>query len=129
MNHDFLHLKVVVMPRVVIADDEALARRVLRHMLSRLDVEVVGEAADGRQAGEVFREKQPDVVMLDGRMPGLSGLDAAEEILSENPNARLLFISAYDEFKYAQKALSQGAYDYLLKPVDFYELARAIVAI
>ncbi len=117
------------MPRVVIADDEALARRVLRHMLSRLDVEVVGEAADGKQAVELFREKQPDVVILDVRMPGLSGLDAAEEIRSEHPNARILFISAYDEFKYAQKALSQGAYDYLLKPVDFYELARAMDAI
>jgi len=99
----------------LIAEDEPLMRDRLRSTLAEAwpDLEIVAEAADGLTAIEQFEEKQPDVVFLDIRMPGCSGLQVAEEI---GDRAHIVFTTAYDE--YAVRAFENGAVDFILKPLE-----------
>jgi two-component system, LytTR family, response regulator len=108
--------------RAVIADDEALARRKLRDFLAGLpDVECVGEAADGNEAVRVVREAEPDVLFLDIRMPGASGMEVLDRL--EDP-PYVVFTTAYD--RYAVAAFELQALDYLLKPFGAERLRRAV---
>ncbi|GAA4746820.1 LytTR family DNA-binding domain-containing protein [Sphingomonas daechungensis] len=110
--------------RVVIADDEPLAVRRLQIALGNLhDIEIVGSAGDGEEALELITELSPDVVLLDIRMPKLSGLQLIEALDSPSPPA-VIFITAYESF--AVDAFREGAIDYLLKPLDEERLAIAV---
>ena len=103
--------------RVVIADDEALARDRLKRFLKDIPgSEVVGEAAEGSRAIELCQEQQPDVVLLDIRMPGMDGLEAARHLITLAEPPAIIFTTAYDA--YAIKAFELHAIDYLLKPLD-----------
>jgi DNA-binding LytR/AlgR family response regulator len=111
------------MPRAVIADDERLMRDQLRTRLHQVwpELEVVAEARNGLEAVQAVREHQPDVIFLDIRMPGLTGVEAAKEIaqLELSDDALLpemVFITAYDQ--YAIDAFEQGVVDYVLKPAE-----------
>jgi DNA-binding LytR/AlgR family response regulator len=109
--------------RVVIADDEPLSLRRLEIGLSRLaEVEIVGRAADGESARAAIRQAAPDLVVLDIRMPGLSGIELAEEIGEDGP--AVIFVTAYG--RHALKAFELAAVDYVLKPLDFDRLAEAV---
>lgn len=112
------------MMRVLIADDEAPARDKLRRWLTEQpDIELVAEAADGLTAARQIAELTPDVVFLDIRMPGLSGLEVAAQL--EPASAPLVvFVTAYDE--HAIKAFDLDAADYLLKPYDRDRLAKTL---
>ncbi len=100
------------MMRVVVADDETLARRKLRQFLEKHDdIDCVGEATDGAEAVQLVNELRPDVLFLDIRMPGVSGLEVVERV-REAPH--VVFTTAYD--KYAVTAFELQALDYLLKP-------------
>jgi len=111
--------------RAVIADDEALARRRLRTLLAQeSDVTVVAEAANGPEAIDVVREHSPDVLFLDVRMPGATGIDVLETLGPESVGAVVL-VTAFDE--YAVAAFEHHALDYVLKPVD-EDRFRATVA-
>ena len=102
--------------RVLIVDDEALARQRVRRLLqSEADVEIVGEAESGRDAVQMIRELQPDLVCLDVQMPGLDGFGVLRELEGE-VTPMVLFITAYDE--HAQRAFDVHAVDYVLKPLD-----------
>lgn len=102
--------------RVLIVDDEALARQRVRRLLQgETDVEVVGEAESGHEAVAMIRDLQPDLVCLDVQMPGLDGFGVLQE-LDGGPLPMVLFITAYDE--HAQRAFDVHAVDYVLKPVD-----------
>lgn len=106
----------MVRVRVLIVDDEALARQRVRRLLqSEVDVEIVGEAESGPQAVTMIRDLQPDLVCLDVQMPGLDGFGVLRE-LDEATVPMVLFITAYDE--HAQRAFDVNAVDYVLKPVD-----------
>lgn len=107
--------------RALVVDDEAPARRRLIRQLDELDVEVVGEAADGEEALARARTLAPDVVFLDVRMPGLDGITLAQRHLDLPP---VVFCTAYDEF--AVRAFEVNAVDYLLKPVRLERLAAAL---
>lgn len=108
--------------RVLIADDEPLARDQLRRAIAAFpDVTVAAEAANGVEALERIDEHRPDAVFLDIEMPGLNGLEVAEQI-SQPP--LVVFVTAYDE--YAVKAFETHAVDYLLKPLDSTRLAKAV---
>lgn len=97
-------------------DDESLARRGLLHRLKDItDIEVVGEACNGREAVNLIRELNPDLVFLDIQMPGLSGFDVVQQLDNESMPI-ILFLTAYDE--YAIKAFEVNALDYILKPID-----------
>lgn len=111
--------------RALVADDERLLREQLKTRLAGVwpDLEVVAEARDGQEALEKAQELRPDVVFLDIRMPGMTGLEAAREIVALPGWAgEIVFVTAYDE--YAIAAFEQGALDYLLKPVEPQRLAH-----
>jgi DNA-binding LytR/AlgR family response regulator len=118
-----LNTSMSKMPRAVIADDERLMRDQLRTRLHQVwpELEVVAEAKNGLEAVQAVREHQPDVIFLDIRMPGLTGVEAAKEIaqLELSDDALLpemVFITAYDQ--YAIDAFEQGVVDYVLKPAE-----------
>jgi DNA-binding LytR/AlgR family response regulator len=110
-------------PTALIADDEPLLRERLRSLLARLwpELEIVGEARNGREAVELFDEHQPQVMFLDVHMPGLNGIDAARSVARR---AQIVFVTAYEE--YAVQAFEQGALDYLVKPFDEERLADTV---
>ena len=111
---------------VLIVDDEQLARQRLRHMLSGMGEHVIGEAANGEQALQQTQNSSPDVVLLDIRMPGMDGLEAAGYINQmDNPPA-IIFTTAYSD--HALQAFETHAIDYLLKPIKRDRLANAISA-
>jgi two-component system, LytTR family, response regulator AlgR len=112
-------------PRVLIVDDEAPARERLRSLLAELDeADVIGEAVTGEQAVQRTIELAPDVVLLDVRMPGIDGIEAARHMnLLEQPPA-VIFTTAYDQ--YAMEAFDAQAVGYLLKPIRKEKLASAL---
>ncbi|MFA6505034.1 MAG: response regulator [Treponemataceae bacterium] len=105
---------------VLIADDEELERRALRRILGSIEgVEIdIVEASNGRQAIDAARNSQPDLALLDIRMPGLSGIDAARELSVVSPKTRCVFITAFESFDYAREAIRLGVDEYLLKPAE-----------
>lgn len=107
----------------LIADDEPLLRDALRRQLANVwpELRIVAEARNGREAVRMFEELRPDICFLDIQMPGLSGVDAANQI---GRRAHLVFVTAYDH--YAVQAFAQGALDYLLKPVESARLAETV---
>lgn len=111
--------------RILIVDDELPARDRLKQQLSELgDCEVVGEAASGQQALNLCQQLQPDVVLLDVRMPGLTGIEVAQHFNALESPPAVIFTTAYDE--YALDAFEAEAIGYLLKPVRKEKLARAL---
>lgn len=110
--------------RVLVVDDEPLARERLRELLEEEpDVTVVGEAEDGPEAAASIRGEALDLVFLDVQMPGMSGIDVIEEIGPERMPA-VVFVTAYDQ--YAIKAFDLAAVDYLLKPFDDERFSQAL---
>ncbi|NNG21677.1 LytR/AlgR family response regulator transcription factor [Telluria aromaticivorans] len=111
------------MTRVLIAEDEPLMRERLVGMLASTwpEAQLVMQAENGNDAWDGFLEHEPEVVFLDIRMPGLSGLEVAERI---GDNAHVVFVTAYDQ--YAVDAFDAGAVDYLLKPVQADRMERAV---
>ena len=109
----------IEMIRTVIVDDEDLSRYAIRKLLSDsfVDVSVVGEAVNGQEAVQLIRELRPDLVIMDVRLPGLDGLEASRRIVNIHQKVRIIIVSAYDDFSYAQKALNLGLAGYMLKPV------------
>jgi len=104
------------MIRVLIAEDEKPAREELKYLISRnRNLQIVGEAEDGREAVDLCSALTPDLVFLDVEMPVMNGIEAAESIQKGNGGVRIVFVTAYDEF--AIKAFELRAVDYLLKPV------------
>ena len=111
--------------RVLIVDDEPPARERLRSLLSEIDgVEIVGEAATGEAALQLAVDLTPDVVLLDVRMPGMDGIDAARHLDSLGEPPAIIFTTAYDE--YAINAFDTQAVGYLLKPVRKEKLHAAL---
>ncbi|MCC6178613.1 MAG: response regulator [Chloroflexi bacterium] len=112
--------------RIVIAEDEPLARLDLEQMLENLGHEVVGQAGDGRTAVEVAREVKPDLVIMDIKMPGeITGVDAAKE-LAEDRVAPVLLLTAYSDQEFIEGARDAGVMGYLVKPYGENQLAPAI---
>jgi two-component system LytT family response regulator len=110
--------------RVLVADDEEPARRRLRQLLSaEADVELEGEAADGREAVEIIRRARPDLVFLDVQMPRLDGFGVIAEVGVE-AMPRVVFVTAYDE--HALRAFEVHAFDYLLKPFSPARFRRTL---
>jgi DNA-binding NarL/FixJ family response regulator len=116
------------MTRVVIADDQALVRGGFRMILeAQPDIEVVGEASDGYQAVDQASRLQPDVVLMDIRMPGLDGIEATRRLLRDaSASLRVLMLTTFDLDEYVYQAMRAGASGFLLKSVDPPELAHAV---
>jgi DNA-binding NarL/FixJ family response regulator len=113
--------------RVLIADDQALMRGGFRMILdAEDDIEVVGEAIDGRDAVEQFRRLSPDVVVMDVRMPTMNGIEATRRLGAERPPARVLILTTFDLDEYVFEALRAGASGFLLKDRPPEELVAAV---
>ena len=113
--------------RVLIADDHELVRDGFRRMLSyEEDLEVVGEARDGREAVELCRRLNPDLVLMDVRMPKMDGLEATRAIKAEQPAVSVLVVTTYDNPDYLLEAIKAGAAGYVLKDAPNRQLTNAI---
>lgn len=108
------------MYKIIIADDEVWVIFGIKKLIHRsgLPFEVVGEASNGIKAYEMIKDLQPDLLITDIRMPGLSGLELMRKLQEEKLNFKVVLISGYAEFEYAKEGLRLGAFDYLLKPVE-----------
>lgn len=113
--------------RLILADDHAVVRAGTRQLLERQpDLDIVGEASDGEEAVRLAHELQPDVVVMDVRMPKLSGVEATRRIKQECSEVRVLVLTAHDDDEYVFALLQAGANGYLLKTAEFEELVKAI---
>lgn len=101
--------------RVVIVDDTADLRELMRHALTRGGMNVVGEAGDGRAGIEVVRQLRPDVVLLDLSMPVMDGLEALPQMRADVPDAKIIVLSGFDATKMAERAMAIGAHGYMQK--------------
>ncbi len=112
------------MYRVLIADDERIERIILYQMLDRnLNGRCqVFQAGNGREALEVYEREKVQIAILDIEMPGVNGIEAARTIREKDAGCSIIFLTAFDEFSYARKAITVRALDYLLKPCDEKEL-------
>ncbi len=119
------------MIRVLIADDESLVRGGLRMILeAQKDIEVAAEAEDGHRAVRLAEQLEPDVVLMDIRMPGLDGLEATRRILAARTGARILVLTTFDLDEYVYEAMRAGASGFLLKsarPQQLVEAVRTVV--
>jgi two-component system, NarL family, response regulator LiaR len=113
--------------RVLLVDDHALLRQGTAELLSReVDIQVIGEASDGMEALELVQRLNPDIVVMDIRMPFLSGIEATQRIRQDYPAVQVLVLTAYDDDQYIFSLLQAGASGYLLKNAPVSELIRAI---
>jgi len=113
--------------RVLIADDHAIVRKGVRALLAtEADIEVVGEAADGKEAVEKAERLHPDVVLMDLVMPEMDGIEATRRITTRQPETRILVLTSFAEDEKVFPALKAGALGYLLKDAGPEELVRAI---
>jgi DNA-binding NarL/FixJ family response regulator len=116
--------------QVLLADDEAMVRAGVRAILATdAGIEIVAEAADGRQAVELVRAHRPDVALLDIRMPALDGLAAADEIAMVAPATNIIMLTTFGDDDYIARALGGGAAGFLLKASDPRELIAAVHAV
>lgn len=114
--------------RILVAEDELLERKAMKKFIQEnfRDMEVVGEAENGRRAIELAKEKQPNIIFMDIKMPGINGLEAVEQIHAVQPNIKFILVSAYDTFDYAKQAMQFGIKDYILKPGKKEEIVKAL---
>ncbi len=116
------------MIRIMVADDEMLERAVLCKILKK-NLEsrcVVFQAENGREALDVYEEQKIQIAVLDIEMPGINGIEVAEQIRRKDKECCIIFLTAFDEFAYAKKAITVRALDYLLKPYEEQELMLVV---
>ena len=119
------------MNTVFIVDDESTIRQGLKCIIEwdKLGFEIIGEAANGKDALTFILQNNPDVVMLDIRIPKLSGLEVAEQARQKGYQGKIIILSGFSDFKYAQEAIRHGVEYYLTKPIDEDELTETIQTI
>lgn len=119
------------MYRVIIVDDEAIIRQGIKKILQRFapDWEVVGEAEDGVSGLQQILRLQPDLVILDVRMPGLTGIECCEEIAAKSPRIHRIILTAYQDFQLAKQAIHHGVLEFIIKPLDRNELLQTLIRV
>lgn len=119
------------MSKVMLVEDEVGTRNLLRIIVNweEFHMKIVGEAQNGREALFRMQEEMPDLVVTDIKMPIMDGIALAEEIMEKYPAVKVIIVTAYDDFKYAQKALRAGAVDFILKPLKRQEVKDALLRV
>ncbi|KAB2337520.1 response regulator [Cytobacillus depressus] len=112
--------------KILIVDDAAFMRMMIKDILSKNGYEVVAEAADGAQAVEKYKETQPDLVTMDITMPEMDGISALKEIKKMNPNAKVIMCSAMGQQAMVIDAIQAGAKDFIVKPFQADRVLEAI---
>lgn len=113
---------------VLVADDHEMVRSGLASLFSDTDIQIVAEATDGAEAVEKTVKHNPDVVLLDIRMPETDGLDALEKIRAQSPDTRVVMLSTYDNPTYVARSVALGATDYVLKGSTRDEIVNAVTS-
>lgn len=115
------------MCRIMIAEDELIGRMILKKTLQKrfADCEII-DVENGRAALEVFHKTPIHIAILDIEMPGIKGIDVAEDMRREDKKVKIIFLSAFDKFEYARRAVSVHAWEYVLKPYSEHELLHAV---
>ncbi|MFE4896145.1 response regulator [Peribacillus butanolivorans] len=114
------------MARILVVDDAKFMRMTLSNILSKAEHEVIGEGENGKEAIELFRKLNPDLVTMDITMPIMSGLDAVKEIKKDFPYANVIMCSAMGQQKMVVEAIEAGAKDFIVKPFDECRVVDAI---
>ncbi|MDP5276298.1 response regulator [Chengkuizengella axinellae] len=116
------------MNKILIVDDEAIERMALQKILEKHidNIQIVGQASNGKKAIEMAEQLEPDLIMMDIRMPEVDGLDAVRKIKDFSPFVRFIMVSAYDTFEYARTALRLQVKDYILKPSRPVDIVKAV---
>ncbi len=112
--------------RVLIVDDSAYLRLMIKKVLSQAGYEVVGEASDGEQAIQLYKELKPDLVTMDVVMPRKNGLEALQEIFTIDPNACVVIITALGHEPLIKRAIRLGAKNFVIKPFKPNELIKSV---
>ena len=116
--------------KILIADDHGIVRDGLKSLINKQsDMEVVGEAEDGRVAVQLTKEVNPDIVIMDISMPNLNGVEAVHEILQYKPDTKIIILSMYTDKHIVKESLEAGASGYVLKSYLFDELLKALEAV
>jgi two-component system chemotaxis response regulator CheY len=114
------------MANIIVADDALFIRKVIKDMVEKVGHSVVGEASDGKIAIELYKEKRPDLVIMDITMPNTDGLEALKEIIEFDPQANVIICSALGQADIVCKAVKMGAKEYIVKPINELKLLFAI---
>jgi two-component system, chemotaxis family, chemotaxis protein CheY len=114
------------MARILIVDDSIVSRSNLRKILEEAGHEVAGEAADGADGLEQYRQLQPELVTMDITMPGMSGLDCLQRIVEQDPEAKVVMMTAIGQGPKIVEALERGARHYVTKPFETEKVVEAI---
>lgn len=116
------------MYRILVADDESMIREGIKCLFDyeALGFTICGEAADGSQAYSQILDLQPDVVLMDIRMPGMTGLEVVEKLRGQGYTGRIVIVSSFTDFHYAQEAIRHGVQSYITKPIDEDELEKIL---
>jgi two-component system chemotaxis response regulator CheY len=113
-------------PTVLIVDDAALMRKMLRDMLADTDFEVIGEAANGAEAIAQYTARKPDLVLMDIMMPSMSGVEAVKKIVAADSRARIVICSVLGQQDAVMEALRAGARDFVVKPFSANKVREAL---
>ncbi len=114
------------MARILIVDDAAFMRMMLKDILSKAGYEIVGEAANGNEAVEMYQKHQPDLVTLDITMPTCDGINALKQIMAINPAAKIIMCSAMGQQAMVIESIQAGAKDFIVKPFQPTRVLEAI---
>jgi two-component system response regulator NreC len=127
---DYLGVVIGMSVRVILGDDHKVFRQGLRTLLEReADIDVVGEAGDGRTTVKICNRLSPDMVLMDISMPDLNGIEATRQIIEENPKTKVIALSQYSDGRFISAMIKAGASGYLLKDCAFEEVVQAIRAV
>jgi two-component system chemotaxis response regulator CheY len=118
---------MIHMPKtVIVVDDITFVRKTISEILTEAHYEVVGEAADGKEAVDLYMKLRPDLITLDLVMPKVTGIEAARQIIRQNSDAKIIMISAMGQENLIVEAINAGVKDYILKPFTAQEILRSI---
>ncbi|SES77817.1 two-component system, chemotaxis family, response regulator CheY [Oceanobacillus limi] len=117
------------MAKILIVDDAKFMRVTLANILEKDNHEIVGEAENGVDAVDMYKQVQPDLVTMDITMPVMNGIDAIKEIIQFNPNAQILVCSAMGQQKVVVEAIENGAKDFIIKPFEEGKVRETIKTI
>lgn len=121
-----MYKEVICMWKVLITDDTTLMRNTLRDFLQQLDFQVVGEAVDGIDAVEKYKQLRPHFVLMDITMPKMDGIEALREIRRIDSEAVIVMCSAIGQNDTIVKAIQEGAFDFIVKPFNFYRVQEMV---
>lgn len=114
--------------KVIIVDDEESARELIKLSIDweSMNYEVIGEANNSEEALALIEHASPDLVLTDIHMPYMDGIEFSEKIIAQYPEIKIIVITGYDDFEYAQRSIKAGVYDYIVKPIDEDEVMKAL---